>query len=174
MNRRKTVRNRKSPVNRRGRRPAAAGRKTPMGRRGKPVRKAATGKPKGRPAKKGGFFGGLRRLGNKVLGGVNKAINNKVGVKRLVKRNNKIERIQEQKGNILRKLKAGNKDSAEKDQEIKTLMALTETTLTNLETSTEKMGTIVESIVDKFDKIAKDATAGRNTPPPKPIPARNN
>ena len=126
----------------------------------------ATAKPKQRPAKKGGgLFSGIKRFGKKVFGGVNKAMTNKVGVKRLVKRNNKIERMQEQKGNILRKLKAGNRDGAQKDQEIKELMALTETTLTNLETSTEKMGTIVESIVDKFDKIAKDATAGRNTPP---------
>ena len=75
---------------------------------------------------------------------IESALPEKVGVHRLLKRNEKIEQIQEQKGDLLRKLNQCTRERAQREDEVKTLMSTTEETLTNMEKQTEQFSRIIE------------------------------
>lgn len=59
----------------------------------------------------------------------------------------------------MRKKQASAKSKLQLEKENKTLMIMVEETLTAMESNTEQLARIIEGLIDKFDKISKDADA---------------
>ena len=76
-----------------------------------------------------------------------------------------------------RRLAASEKAKTQLEKENKMLLVTTEETLTAMESNTETLAKIIETIIDKFDKISKDSNAWNlpglkkaSSVPPPPAP----